>query len=259
MKRHVFAVVVLSLVLCGIYLSAQDSSENTHGPGGGTVEMMTSIFISPLPNAPFTSTVTAEWTRTLEDGSTLTLQNHRMVVRDRAGRIYQERRSLVPNGGQHQPELRRIEISDPVSHRKYFCIARARTCELEDYFVSTSAPALPLGTSNTSEGTLTREDLGKSSLDGLEVVGTRETTIVNFGTVGNDHPLTITSEFWHSKQLDLDLMVKRVDPRHGTQAITVTDLSLTDPDPKLFELPAGFKIVDQRSAHASLPKRTSHN
>jgi hypothetical protein len=39
---------------------------------------------------------------------------------------------------------------------------------------------------------------------------------------------------------------KRSDPRIGTQTFTATDLILSEPDPKLFDLPEGFKIVDRR-------------
>jgi hypothetical protein len=37
------------------------------------------------------------------------------------------------------------------------------------------------------------------------------------------------------------------DPRFGTQTFTVTNLSLSEPDPNLFALPDGFRAVDQRS------------
>ena len=37
-------------------------------------------------------------------------QNHRLVMRDSTGRIFQERRHLVPNG--QEPELARLEITD---------------------------------------------------------------------------------------------------------------------------------------------------
>jgi hypothetical protein len=36
------------------------------------------------------------------------------------------------------------------------------------------------------------------------------------------------------------------DPRIGTQTFTVTNLILSDPDPKLFEMPEGFTVVDRR-------------
>src|SRR6476620_1602659 len=126
----------LPLALCcflAFNLFAQSPEEGVHAPDGGTIEQFNSILLPPVPNAPFSSTVTAEWTKVLEDGSTLTVQNHRLVVRDSMGRIYQERRRLVPQGSQTEPELQRIEISDPSAHKKYFCHPETHVCELETY------------------------------------------------------------------------------------------------------------------------------
>ena len=93
---------------------------------------------------------------------------------------------------------------------------------------------------------LTREDLGKSNISGVEVVGTRETRTIMAGVIGNDRPISITKEFWYSPQLGLNMSVKRIDPRHGTQTFSVTDVSLSEPDPKVFQVPAGYKVVDTR-------------
>jgi hypothetical protein len=47
--------------------------------------------------------------------------------------------------------------------------------------------------------------------------------------------------------LGFNLLSRRSDPRIGTQTFTATNLILSDPDPKLFDLPDGFKIVDRRA------------
>jgi TonB family protein len=217
-----------------------------HAPDGGTFERINSILIPPIANAPFSATVTAEWTKVLEDGSTITLQNHRVVVRDSAGRIYQERRQLVPTDSQQQPDLQRIEISDPSAHTKYFCRVATHVCELTDYIGPPAASAEPLGVQEDSAGTLLREDLGKNIVGGLDAIGTRETRTVNPSTSGSDRPISIIKEFWYSPQIGLNVSVKRVDPRHGTEIFQVTDISLTEPDPRLFVLPKGFTVVDHR-------------
>jgi hypothetical protein len=103
MKRS--ALLLCASLLVSIGTLAQSSDEGMHAPDGGTIERFNSILIPPVLHAPFSSTVTAEWTKTLEDGGTLTVQNHRLVVRDGAGRIYQERRRLVPKGSEKEPDL----------------------------------------------------------------------------------------------------------------------------------------------------------
>jgi hypothetical protein len=239
-----------ALLLCvSVFLSlrcvAQSPEEAIHAPDGGTVEQINSILIPPVLHAPFSCTVTAEWTKILEDGSTQTLQNHRRVVRDGAGRIYQERRRLVPRG--QEPDVFRIEISDPAAHTKYFCGTATHVCTLTDYTGPQTASAQSVGTEQDSFGKLTREDLGRTSVSGLDAIGTRETRTLNPGAIGNDSPIAIAKEIWYSPQLGINVSVKRVDPRHGTQVFGVTDVSTDEPDGKLFGLPAGYTVVDHRS------------
>jgi hypothetical protein len=234
---------ILPSVLLIFPLHAQESENSVHAPDPYQRERILSIFIPPKLNSPFSCTLRAEWTRTLEDGSTQTVENHRIVMRDRAGRIFQERRTLVPKDGQREPELMRTEISDPATHLKYFCYEERKVCDPEDYLASADPVNAPEGSFEQSTGSLTREDLGKNNIDGMDVTGTRETTTINAGVIGNDRPILITKEIWYSELLGLNIMVKRVDPRHGTQIFTVDDLNLADPDPKYFSLPAGFTVT----------------
>jgi hypothetical protein len=46
----------------------------------------------------------------------------------------------------------------------------------------------------------------------------------------------------------MNLISKRSDPRIGTQTFTATNLILSEPDPKLFDLPEGFRVVDRRQS-----------
>jgi hypothetical protein len=105
-------------------------------------------------------------------------------------------------------------------------------------------PAGPLD--KNGDRVLTRQDLGPNSMSGLDVTGTLETTTISIGVIGNDRPVSITKEFWYSPKLGLNLSVKRVDPRSGMETFTVSDISLAEPDPKYFAVPAGFTFNDHR-------------
>ncbi len=94
------------------------------------------------------------------------------------------------------------------------------------------------------------EDLGKQYFLGLETTGTRDTTIYNPNVFGNDRKVVAEKEFWYSRELGINLLSKRSDPRFGSQTFTVTALDTSEPDVKLFEIPSGFKIVD---VHESTP------
>jgi hypothetical protein len=230
-------------------------------PDGGTREVLISILIPSLPNAPFTAIVNTEWIRQLPDGSAITLKNHRAIARDAAGRIFQERRALVPDDGKSKSGITQIEISDPVSHELYICIPYERTCQLEEFSPRESAPYGAPGKSHMVQGSNSEsEDLGKQSIGGLETVGTRETTVIPAGAIGNNSPILSKREFWYSPQLGVNLISKLQHPLSGTQNFQVSDIALGQPDAKLFEVPSGFKILDLRKPlELSAPPASSPN
>lgn len=240
-------LTLAAFALSSSFLLAQDDDIHGPAPDGGTIEMMHSITITAVQHAPFSSVVTTEWTQTLGDGSTMTRQNHRIVMRDSAGRIFQERRTLVAKGGTEEPKLRRIEISDPTQHIKYFCRAADKVCMVHGYVGPPTEEMEPENAEVAGKITVTHEDLGKSNINGLDVVGTKETRVIAAEAIGNDRPISITKEIWYSPQLQMNVMVKRSDPRHGVQTITMTEVGLAEPDPKYFQLPpAGYKVFDPR-------------
>jgi hypothetical protein len=71
---------------------------------------------------------------------------------------------------------------------------------------------------------------------------------MNAGTMGNDQPLNNFSEYWHSEQLGLNLLSIRSSPFFGKQTFTITEITASDPDAQLFELPAGYRVNDQRKS-----------
>jgi hypothetical protein len=64
--------------------------------------------------------------------------------------------------------------------------------------------------------------------------------------MGNDQPMTFVREFWRSPKLGINLISIVSDPRFGKQTFTLADVSVTEVDPKYYQLPDGFTIDDQR-------------
>jgi hypothetical protein len=190
--------------------------------------------------------VNTTWVRQLPDGSTIAWKNHRTIARDGAGRIFQERRMFVPEGGNAEPAVRQIEISDPVAHEFYVCKPLERVCRLEQFSQRDPDSFVSPGTGRKEPGSPGTEDLGKQTIGGLETVGTRETSVLPAGTMGNNSPLMSKREFWYSPQLGINLITKRQEPRAGDQNFEVSDISVGEPDAKLFAPPSGFKILDMR-------------
>ncbi|MGA3292869.1 MAG: hypothetical protein ABSE45_02665 [Candidatus Acidiferrales bacterium] len=226
---------------------AQTPDQALHAPSGGTRMTVISISVPPLPNAPFTATVSTEWRRTLDDGSSVTIKNHRTIARDNSGRVFQERRNLYPDGDPRESQIRQLEFADPRTHEIYYCWPAAQTCEIHDYFRSTAEPPpVPAGPLDGGKRFLTRADLGTDTVNGIEAIGTRETTTIEAGAIGNDRAIAIVKEFWYSQQLGINLIEKRHDPSYGTQTFVVSQISLGEPDARLFDIPSNFHIVDTR-------------
>jgi len=250
MKRIPFFLLSTFLVLPISVCMAQEPlasrQQPQHAPDGGTLEMINSIFIPSWPNSPFTATVNTTWVRQLPDGSTIAWKNHRTIARDAAGRIFQERRMFVPESGDAEPAVRQIEISDPVAHEFCVCKTLERTCRLQQFSRAESSNLVSPGSAPRQGDSSGTEDLGKQSVGGLETVGTRETSVIPSGTIGNNSPLMSRREYWYSPQLGINLITKRQEPRAGDQNFEVSDIAVGEPDAKLFAPPAGFKILDMR-------------
>lgn len=225
---------------------AQSAHQGPLIPDGGTREVLVSIFIPSIPGAAFTATVNTEWVRALPDGARITLKNHRLIARDKNGRIFQERRALVPVDGKQESVVTQTEISDPVLHEQYICVPQQRVCQLEGFQPAEAALPTAGGTQN-GPGAAGEESLGAQEIAGVKTQGTREVAVIPTGAIGNDSPILAKREFWYSPQLGLNMLSIREDPRFGTQKFELSDVVLGEPDSKLFSPPEGSKIIDLRS------------
>jgi len=237
MQRSI-ATIVGALVLAGAALRAQ--TRPVHAPDGGTMQRIQSIDVPPLPNAPFTATVNTEWTRYLTDGATSVLRNTRTIARDSAGRVFQERRTFVAGDAQTS-RVSEIDIYNATSHTAAVCDAQGRTCELRTYFQPADPAIQPVGPN------LSRESLGTQHINGLELIGTRETQTIPAAPIGADRPLSVVKEFWYSPQLGVNITTRRNDPRSGLEVFEVTNIDTSEPDAARFALPRGAKIIDRRA------------
>ena len=219
---------------------------DAQAPDGGTRQIMESIFIFPGPNAAFSAVVRSEWTRVLPDGSKASVFNHRIVARDSSGRVFQERRYLTPQGDKQDTQISELQYDDPNRHERYKCYPRRQVCERSKLLLPTTLPTpLPQGPLPSGAGTVTREDLGHRFIQNLDAIGRREITTLKAGALGNEKPQPVIQELWFSPHLQLNVVTERFDPRASAiQNIFVTEVNQTEPDPRLFLLPSGYRMVD---------------
>jgi hypothetical protein len=223
-------------------LVAQDAT--AHALDGGTRQTLESITIPPLQGAPFTAVVTTEWTRIMPDGSTGTTKNHRTVARDSLGRVFQERRYFSPDGDKQMTQISELDYEDPTLHQLLICHPQNRVCTAYRYDMPTTVVLPKAGPLPNGRGTVTREELGKKTIDNVDVVGSREVTTLKAGVMGNEKPEPIVKEFWYSPRLGINVITKRFDPRASAiQNFVVGSINLAEPNAALFEPPAGYRIV----------------
>lgn len=89
------------------------------------------------------------------------------------------------------------------------------------------------------------ESLGNKDIEGVNAEGTRTTTVIPAGQIGNERPIEIVYERWYSKDLQMIVYSKHSDPRFGEQTYRLIDINRSEPDRTLFAPPADFKIVTE--------------
>lgn len=260
------SLVCLSLMLaCGAgRLQAQTQASGPEGPpvvgtsDGGTNEVLQSIFIPPKAGAPFRLLLETEWAKPMFGGGTFTLTNRRRIMRDSAGRIYQERMGFVPKGSKDVPAVSVIQIGDPVKHTLLNCFVGPKQCQLQSYGGSPASVYKPLthasGPLPDGTGTIVHEELGADDIAGVAVQGQRETTTVAPGVAGNDQPMVSVREFWHSERLGINLRSFVTEPMFGRQSFVVKEISVQEPEAKFFEVPEGYTVVDRRETPQPSPQ-----
>ena len=88
------------------------------------------------------------------------------------------------------------------------------------------------------------EDLGTQPMEGVVAQGTRTTRTIETGAIGNDRPINMVSERWFSPDLETVVMTKQTDPREGETDFKLTNIQRGEPDPGLFQVPAGYQVTE---------------
>jgi len=236
-----------------------------------------------VSGVPYSAEQVTEHVQTLADGTHITQSSQKtMLYRDSQGRTRTERTFPLPPGavGASGPNI--IEINDPVSGAHYILHPQNHTAHKMAYhtmpplaarlpnpganpgagavwFNAVPAPATiaiaPLPNSAPEsprqEPQVSGESLGTQTIEGLLAEGKRTTTVFPAGSVGNDRPITAISETWMSTELKTQVLSKNSDPRSGESTTRLINISLTEPDAALFQIPAEYEIEDAQTTGTS--------
>ncbi len=216
-----------------------------------------------VKNQPYKAQANTETRRTLADGSHITQTTTAMVARDSEGRTVHAQKV--------GDSLTITTIFDPV--------AKTHTDYTSDTMIA-HVLALPTPTGSPSQASVvmsgavsgfaagppggaggffvqsravssepagkhtTTEPLGTKTIEGIQVTGTRTTSTIPAGAIGNEEALTTTREEWYSPELKLVVQSTQNDPRFGQTTYALSDIQQGPPDPALFEVPTGYKIEE---------------
>jgi hypothetical protein len=204
------------------------------------------IYITPVPNAPFSATVDIISNQKLPDGTTniRTTINH--IARASSGRIYNERRRLVSTAFQGEPALLSSHIYDPSNRLNIFVdpfthLARESFLNRPPVAPANSTP--PRTPANNPY--FKQEDLGTQPLGALTLTGIRKSRTIPAAASGTGKDIVIIDEYWYSPDLSIYMIIKHNDPRTGEQIVAVSSVERQEPDASRFVVPSGFKVVDE--------------
>ena len=87
------------------------------------------------------------------------------------------------------------------------------------------------------------ESLGTKIFEGVRLEGALDTMTMPTGWMALSHPIERVCETWTSVDLGMVVSSECNDLRTGTTRIRLVHVDLSEPNPTLFEVPEGYKIV----------------
>jgi hypothetical protein len=227
-------------------------------------------FLPGIKAAPFSASFQTESKQVLADGSAITSIHNGKIARDSQGRTYNELTTVRGPAANPQTSTT-VNIDDPASGVRIVLLPDDHTARRYEWTPlpvnaakrqslvpaggailngTTGRPARPMGI-NSSLQAIQKEDLGVETLDGITVRHYRGRQTIPAGEIGNERDLVIFSEYWFSKDLRLNLKSVRRDPRFGEDNLTVSGVEKNEPPSSLFEIPADYKVVEERTSSAT--------
>lgn len=88
------------------------------------------------------------------------------------------------------------------------------------------------------------EKLEARNVEGVQAEGTRITTTIPAGDIGNEQPIQIVDERWYSPELQVVVMTRHSDPRFGETTYRLTNVQRGEPNAALFQVPSDYTVKE---------------
>jgi hypothetical protein len=233
--------------------------------------------------APYSGEAVTEFVQTLADGNRIVRRSTTRVHRDSEGRTRRETMSDAAGGGEMNsviitdPVAGDSLILDPANRTaqrapamfarvdggniaiaggmRQFSSARIAGGDPAGDAAAATRIVVPEGAGERTmtfratqeriaRGTESKEDLGQQTIEGVLASGTRTTTTIAAGAVGNEQPITIVSEQWFAPELKVLVVTRHSDPRVGETSYRLTNISRAEPDRALFQAPSDYTFKE---------------
>lgn len=227
------------------------------GPGGwgGDMHIMGLEGGRPgavVTGAPFSGKAVTTSTQTLADGTHIQHTNTAQFYRDSQGRTRIERTfNGFGSGANSTTPKTTVEIFDPVGGFIYMLNASTLTATKVPMPTPPSAADAAQRQAHreaaeSSEQVVTTS-LGTQTVQGVSCASTQTTRTIAAGTIGNDREIKVTSQRCVSPELQITLESKRTDPHMGETDFEFQNISRSEPDSSLFQVPAGYTVTAKAS------------
>jgi hypothetical protein len=214
---------------------------------------------TPILGLPFSADQDVRTVQHLADGTALTQEVKGHVYRSADG-VERFDGTLVSNDPNAPESALQALILDRARHTSILLNSRLKTATVQDFPANATVTVsfLPQQQPHVQNKLVKPEnqttiDLGKKTRGMLSLVGKRTTGTIPVGAIGNDNPISVITEAWFSP--DLKLIVSHVDrnPLVGERTFELTNISGGEPDPTLFLVPDGYKVIERPLMPSSPP------
>jgi hypothetical protein len=168
-------------------------------------------------------------TRTLDDGSVVAMHQDAKLARESHGRIYRQHVTRLPANPGEKSSVYEIMLTDPAAHTRTTCVIAARQSSLKDFRGPTSPRPQTVTAFDDGNAAARSEVWGMPRSKGWTSLAASRCRARRIFVRSRSH-----------------LSVTRKDPRLGTLLIHVVNVSRSEPEPSLFQIPANFLVQDLR-------------
>ena len=228
------------------------------------------MFGEVTKGAPFSAQRTEESVQTLGDGTHITNKSSVSYVRDSAGRVRREDDEWITIYDPVANVSYRLNKKNHIGSKAELLFAEATKLRLDE-LDQIKARMLKLDaekalaerqsqqdkavtiTNDGPNGPVysfkrdgTEESLGSQVVNGVMADGKRFTSTIPAGDFGNDRPIQTVTESWYSPELHITILFKRSDPRDGDVVTQYTNIQRAEPNPSVFQLPAGYTMTKEK-------------